>query len=67
MKISNHEHVVFIFPEQLEAYNNGELTIASTERFTDNDLPIFVTNDEYGEEYHGGTIVKIKKGGFDSN
>lgn len=61
MKISSNEFIVFIFPEQLEKYNNGEMVVASTERFGIDDLPIFVTNEEYGEESHEGTIVRIKK------
>jgi hypothetical protein len=59
--------MVFIFPEQLESYNNGMVIVASTERFGDDDLPIFITPDEYGEESHGGTIVRIKKGGWNND
>lgn len=64
MKLSSGQYIVFIFPEQLEKYDNGEIIVASTERFGDDDLPIFITAKEYGEESHGGTIVRIKKGGF---
>lgn len=64
MELSRGQYMVFIFPEQLEKYENGEVIVASTERFTNDDLIIFVTSDEYGEESHGGTIVRIKKGGW---
>jgi phosphoribosylpyrophosphate synthetase len=64
MKLSDYEKMVFIFPEQLEKFNNGETIVASTERFTDDDLVMIVKNEEYGKESHGGTIVRIKKGGF---
>lgn len=64
MILSSGQYMVFIFPEQVEKYNDGEVIVASTERFGIEDLPIFVTTEEYGEESHGGTIVRIKKGGW---
>lgn len=64
MKLSNGQYMVFIFLEQVDSYNNGEIIVASTERFLDKDVPIFVTSEEYGKESHEGTIVRIKKGGW---
>lgn len=63
MKLSNGQHMVFIFPEQLDSFENGEVVVAST-IFTDGDVPVFVTSKEYGVEYEGGLKVKIKKKGW---
>lgn len=64
MRLSSNQYMVFIFPEQIEKYNNGEVIVASTERFGDSDIPIFIEAHEYGVESHGGTIVRIRKGGW---
>jgi hypothetical protein len=64
MRLSSNQYMVFIFPEQLEQYNNGESVVASTERFGDKDIPVFVEAHEYGQEYNSGTIVWIRKGGW---
>lgn len=64
MRLSSNQYMVFIFPEQLEQFNNGESVVASTERFSGDDMPIFVEAHEYGQEFNGGTIVYVRKGGW---
>lgn len=63
MKLANGEYIVFIFPQQVERFEKCEVVIAST-IFTDGDVPVFVTSNEYGKESHDGKLVKIKKKGW---
>jgi hypothetical protein len=56
--------MVFIDPRQMLMHQEGEEHNASTERFYDSDIPIFLDEHEVGEVFGSGTLVKVKKGGW---
>jgi hypothetical protein len=62
-KLSDGTYMVFVTKEHMKPFHNCERLLASTERFLDGDIPLYLEEHEVGDVSHGGTIVVIQKGG----